>query len=201
VVGVSEAGRTYKFPKHQVGRDNWFAGLMKRLHKTTLRQRVLTSLATVSVFNKMVVHTSFDVSEEVSKVLYPRRQKSSWVPFLRNYTSVEKKENDFLCHIENMFQRSYGGQTGVVHGDILKQSVEKRTQFCGELKISYHETRCIMKLGRLELQPRASYATKLNLQINQLQAHLCPVTLRDGSVWTSRDLLSSTNVIKLPCPS
>jgi hypothetical protein len=49
---------------------------------------------------------------------------------------------------------SIRGNRGAVHGEMLKQSVEK-PQFCGELQICYHEARRIMKLDMLQFEPRA----------------------------------------------
>jgi tRNA U34 5-methylaminomethyl-2-thiouridine-forming methyltransferase MnmC len=54
-----------KSPEQQLGWKVWLALFMKRHHKMSLRQPEITSLARVSVFNKIVVHMIFDLSENI----------------------------------------------------------------------------------------------------------------------------------------
>jgi hypothetical protein len=54
-----------KSPKHQVCWESVFRGFMKRHQKLSLRQPELTQLASVSGFNKVVVHTIFDVLDNI----------------------------------------------------------------------------------------------------------------------------------------
>jgi hypothetical protein len=47
---------------------------------------------------------------------------------------VEIEKNDFLCHFKKNEVATVGGNTGVVHGEMLKQSVEKPPNFAANFK-------------------------------------------------------------------
>jgi hypothetical protein len=64
-----------KFPKTKLADKVWFAGFIKRHHKLILREPELTSLTTVSGLKNVVVHTIFDVLENIvdeNKIPNPR---------------------------------------------------------------------------------------------------------------------------------
>jgi hypothetical protein len=66
VVGVNEAARNLQTAQNtKLTGEMWFAGFMKRHHKLSLRQPELTSLARASGLNKFMVHTIFDMSENI----------------------------------------------------------------------------------------------------------------------------------------